>query len=258
MSYALITGASKGIGKAIAFDLAAKGYHLLLVARSEKLLNEVKAEIGRSHPTVQVAYRSADLSTSTSAQELFDWTQQQGISISILVNNAGYGLSGRFDSHPLEQHLNMLQVNCTTLIQLTYLFLPQLKQQKEAHILNIASSAAYQAVPYLSLYAASKSLVLSFSRGLRFELRKTGVNVTCVCPGATDTDFVNRAQIGEKARKTAEKVNMTPEEVGRAAVNAMFARKAEVITGVVNKVGGFLTWLLPKKVLEGGAARIYE
>jgi short-subunit dehydrogenase len=110
----------------------------------------------------------------------------------------------------------------------------------------------------LSLYAASKSLVLSFSRGLRFELRKTGVNVTCVCPGATDTDFVNRAQIGEKARKTAEKVNMTPEEVGRAAVNAMFARKAEVITGVVNKVGGFLTWLLPKKVLEGGAARIYE
>jgi short-subunit dehydrogenase len=152
----------------------------------------------------------------------------------------------------------MLQVNCTTLIQLTHLFLPQLKQQKEAHILNIASSAAYQAVPYLSLYAASKSLVLSFSRGLRFELRKTGINVTCVCPGATDTDFVNRAQIGEKARKTAEKVNMTPEEVGRAAVNAMFARKAEVITGVINKVGGFLTWLLPKKVLEGGAARIYE
>jgi short-subunit dehydrogenase len=258
MSYALITGASKGIGKAIAFDLAAKGYHLLLVARSEQLLNEVKAEIGRSHPTVQVLYRTADLSTSTSAQDLFDFTQQQGISISILVNNAGYGLSGRFDSHPLEQHLNMLQVNCTTLIQLTHLFLPQLKQQKEAHILNIASSAAYQAVPYLSLYAASKSLVLSFSRGLRFELRKTGINVTCVCPGATDTDFVNRAQIGEKARKTAEKVNMTPEEVGRAAVNAMFARKAEVITGVINKVGGFLTWLLPKKVLEGGAARIYE
>jgi short-subunit dehydrogenase len=258
MSYALITGASKGIGKAIAFDLAAKGYHLLLVARSEQLLSDVKAEIGRSFPTVQVAYRSADLSTSTSAQEIFDWTQQQGISISILVNNAGFGLSGRFDSHPLDQHLNMLQVNCTTLIQLTHLFLPQLKQQKEAHILNIASSAAYQAVPYLSLYAASKSLVLSFSRGLRFELRKTGINVTCVCPGATDTDFVNRAQIGEKARKTAEKVNMTPEEVGRAAVNAMFARKAEVITGVINKVGGFLTWLLPKKVLEGGAARIYE
>ncbi len=258
MSYALITGASKGIGKAIAFDLAARGYHLILVARSENLLSHAKQEIEGRHPAVKVLYRPADLSSGNAARQLFDWTQEQGVSVSILVNNAGYGLSGRFESHPLDAHLNMLQVNCTTLVQLTHLFLPQLRQQKDAHILNIASSAAYQAVPYLSLYAASKSFVLSFSRGLRFELRKSGVNVTCVCPGATDTDFVNRAQIGEKAKKTAEKVNMTPEQVGRAAVAAMFARRAEVITGAINKIGGFLTWLLPKKVLEGGAARIYE
>jgi short-subunit dehydrogenase len=84
------------------------------------------------------------------------------------------------------------------------------------------------------------------------------VNVTCICPGATDTDFVNRAQVGEKARKTAEKVNMTSEEVSKAAVDAMFRKKAEVITGTINKLGGFLTWLLPKTVSEGGAARIYE
>jgi hypothetical protein len=258
MSYALITGASKGIGKAIAFDLAARGYSLVLAARNEELLQQVKTEISRANPNVTILCRAVDLSTPTSAHDLFDWTQHQGLTISILVNNAGYGVSGRFDSQPLEQHLNMLQLNCTTLIQLTYLFLPQLKQQEEAHILNISSSAAYQAVPYLSLYAASKTLVLSFSRGLRFELGKTCVNVTCVCPGATDTDFVNRAQIGEKARKTAEKVNMTPEAVGKAAVAAMFDKKAEVITGALNKVGGFLTWLLPKKVMEGGAARIYE
>jgi short-subunit dehydrogenase len=257
MLYALVTGASKGIGKAIAFELAARGYHLLLVARSGDLLQQVKTEIVSKHP-VQIHHLSVDLSNSQAAQQVLDWSRQLGITVSVLVNNAGYGLSGRFDSLPLEQHLNMLQVNCTTLVQLTYLFLPELKQQKEAHILNISSSAAYQAVPYLSLYAASKSLVLSFSRGLRFELRKTGVNVTCVCPGATDTEFVNRAQIGEKARKTAEKVNMTPEQVGKAAVNALFGRKAEVITGTINKLGGFLTWLLPKNVLEGGAARIYE
>jgi short-subunit dehydrogenase len=257
MLYALVTGASKGIGKAIAFELAAKGYHLLLVARSGDLLQQVKTEINSKHP-VQIHHISVDLSNSQAAQQVLDWSRQLGMTVSVLVNNAGYGLSGRFDSLPLEQHLNMLQVNCTTLVQLTYLFLPQLKQQKEAHILNISSSAAYQAVPYLSLYAASKSLVLSFSRGLRFELRKTGVNVTCVCPGATDTEFVNRAQIGEKARKTAEKVNMTPEQVGKAAVSALFSRKAEVITGTINKLGGFLTWLLPKNVLEGGAARIYE
>ncbi len=257
MFYALITGASKGIGKAIAFSLAAKGYHLLLVARSENLLQQVKEDINTKFP-VHIHILPVDLSTADAAQKVFDWTTQQGFSVSILVNNAGYGLSGRFDSYPIQQHLDMLQVNCTTLVQLSHLFLPQLKQQKEAHILNIASSAAYQAVPYLSLYAASKSLVLSFSRGLRYELRKTSVNVTCICPGATDTDFVTRAQIGEKARKTAEKVNMTPDQVGKAAVNAMFSRKAEVITGAINKLGGFLTWLLPKKVLEGGAARIYE
>lgn len=257
MLYALITGASKGIGKAIAFDLAAKGYHLLLIARSENLLHQVKEEISSKH-AVQVDYLSADLSVPDAAQKVFDWTQHQGVSVSVLVNNAGYGLSGRFDSYSLDEHLSMLQVNCNTLVQLTYLFLPQLKQQRNSHILNIASSAAYQAVPYLSLYAASKSFVLSFSRGLRHELRKNGINVTCICPGATDTDFVNRAQVGEKARKTAEKVNMTPEEVGKAAVDAMFRKKAEVITGAINKLGGFLTWLLPKKVLENGAARIYE
>ena len=257
MSYALITGASKGIGKAIAFDLAARGYHLLLAARSEELLQQVSTEIKKNH-AVQIHCLPIDLSAADAAQSLFNWTTENGFPVSILVNNAGYGLSGLFESHPLDKHLNMVQLNCTTLVQLTYLFLPALKQQKEAHILNISSSAAYQAVPYLSLYAASKSFVLSFSRGLRYELRKTSVNVTCVCPGATDTDFGSRAQIGEKARKTAEKVNMTPEQVGEIAVNAMFSKKAEVITGAINKLGGFLTWLLPKKILEGGAARIYE
>lgn len=257
MSYAVVTGASKGIGKAIAFELAARGYKLVLIARSENLLKQVSEEIRASYP-VDIRYLSLDLSHADAPQKLFQWTVQQQLSVSILVNNAGYGLSGRFESYPLEQHLNMLQVNCGALVQLTYLFLPQLRQQKKAYILNIASSAAYQSVPYLSLYAASKALVLRFSRGLRYELRKTSVSVTCVSPGSTDTEFNQRAQVGEKAMKTAEKVFMTPEKVGKAAVAALFSRKAEVITGAINKLGGFLTWLLPKKVLEGGAARIYE
>lgn len=257
MSFALITGASKGIGKSIAENLAAKGYSLLLVARSEDLLKEVKKQI-ETTTKVEVRYFVIDLSSPSAAQQIFDWCTQQKISISVLVNNAGYGLSGAFESYPLEQHVNMIQVNCTTLVQLTYLFLPQLKIHPKAYILNIASSAAYQAVPYLSLYAASKSLVLSFSRALRYELRKTTISVTCICPGATDTNFNSRAKVGAKAMKTAQKVMMTPEQVGKAAVNAMFKRKAEVITGAINKVGGFLTWLLPKGVLEGGAGRLYE
>lgn len=257
MSFALITGASKGIGKAIAYELAGKGYPVLLVARSEDLLEAISKEI-KSLYKVEVRYKAIDLSAGTAPQELYNWCQQNTISISVLVNNAGYGLSGPFVSHPLDQLVNMIQVNCTSLVQLTYLFLPGLKQQSRSYILNIASSAAYQAVPYLTLYAASKSLVLSFSRGLRFELRKTNVSVSCVCPGATDTEFNDRAKIGPRAMKTAQKVMMTPEQVGKAAVVAMLAGKAEVLTGTVNKIGGFVTWLLPKSLLEGVAGRMYE
>jgi uncharacterized protein len=257
MSFALITGASKGIGKSMAFELAAKGYDLALVARSQDLLKQAAEEIKAEH-NVQVHFLALDLSSPTSAQEVFNWTKQNNFDISILVNNAGYGLSGAFQSYSLDQHVNMLQVNCTTLVQLTYLFLPQLKQQKQAYILNISSSSAYQAVPYLSLYAASKALVLQFSRGLRHELRKTSVSITCISPGATDTEFNTRAQVGAKAMKAAKKIIMTPDQVGKVAVDSMFKKKTEVIVGVVNKLGGFLSWLLPKKLVETTTANLYE
>lgn len=257
MPYALITGASKGIGKAIAFDLAAKGYNLALVARSKDLLHSVSEEIKAKH-NVQVFYLALDLSAPDAAREVFQWAIEKKFDTTVLVNNAGYGLSGAFESYPLEQHVNMLQVNCTALVQLTYLFLPQLKKQQQAYIMNIASSAAYQAVPFLSLYAGSKALVLYFSRGLRHELRRTSVSVTCISPGATDTEFNSRAQVGAKAMKAAEKVIMTPEQVGKVAVDSMFKKKAEVIVGVVNKLGSFLSWLLPKKLVETTTANLYE
>ena len=257
MSYALITGASKGIGKVIALELAAKGYPVAIVARSEDLLKQVANEIS-TRSKVDVKYLALDLSAPDAAKQVFDWTQRQNITVSILVNNAGYGLSGAFECYPLEHHVNMLQVNCTTLVQLTYLFLPQLKKHQQAYILNISSSSAYQAVPYLSLYAGSKALVLQFTRGLRHELRKTSVSVTCISPGATDTEFNSRAKIGPKAMKAAKKVMMTPEQVGKVAVDSMFQKKSEVIVGALNKLGGFLAWLLPKKVVETTTANLYE
>ena len=257
MPFALITGASKGIGKAMAFELAAKGYDLAIVARSGELLQQVKAEIEGKHK-VKVEYLATDLSTSTAASTVFNWASQNNFDISVLVNNAGYGLSGAFESYPLEQHVNMLQVNCTTLVQLTYLFLPQLKKQTQAYILNISSSSAYQAVPYLSLYAGSKAMVLLFTRGLRHELRKTSVSITCISPGATDTEFNTRAQVGPKAMKAAKKVIMTPEQVGKIAIESMFKKKSEVVVGALNKIGGFLAWLLPKKVVETTTANLYE
>jgi short-subunit dehydrogenase len=257
MEYALITGASKGIGRAIARELAGRGYNILLVARSEDLLQQLAGELS-SRNKIGVDWLALDLSVPEAPQTVYDWCRAKGYSVSVLVNNAGYGLSGPFEKYSLHEHWNMMQLNMNTMVGLTRLFLPDLRKQPRAYLLNVASSAAYQAVPKLSLYAATKSFVLAFSRGLHQELRDTSVSVTCVSPGATDTDFPNRAQLGEKGMKAAEKFNMSPESVAFIAVKAMLARKPEVITGLINKLGAAMAWLLPKTMVERTAMKIYE
>ena len=152
----------------------------------------------------------------------------------------------------------MLMVNIITLTKLTRLFLPGLQLQPAAFILNIGSTASYQAVPLLAAYAASKAYVLSFSRGLHRELKNTNVSVTCVCPGPTDTNFVNRANIGKKGQKAAEKFNMSPQTVAHIAVESLLRRRPEVITGGLNKLSAFFVWLLPKSVVEGVAQKLYD
>lgn len=257
MSFALITGASKGIGKAIALQLAARKKNLLLVARSETHLQQLCAEVEKGFG-ITAHYLALDLSQKEAAKHVFDWAQQNNYSIDTLVNNAGYGLSGTFDKYSLSEHLNMMQLNMNVLVELTYYFLPQLKKQPRAYILNIASSAAYQAVPFLSLYAASKSFVLQFSRGLHLELETSTVSVTCVSPGATDTAFVDRANVGTKGLELAKKFNMQPADVAKIAVDAMYKGKTEVITGFLNKLGAALVWLLPKRTIEKASAKIYQ
>ena len=257
MNYALITGASKGIGKAIAEELAARKLNLILVARSGALLEAVAKDIISKYK-VQVDYLATDLSSANAAQQVYNWCMERKYPIEILVNNAGYGLSGPFEKYTIAENTNMMQVNMIAPVQLCQLFLPLLKQQQKAYIMNIASSAAYQAVPYLSVYAGTKSFILSYSRGLRQELKKTSVSVTCISPGATDTDFVVRAQIGEKGLKTAGKVNMSANAVAKLAVESMLAGKTEVITGFINKLGAFFVWLLPKNLVEKTAMKIYE
>ncbi|MES2003434.1 MAG: SDR family oxidoreductase [Bacteroidota bacterium] len=256
MSYALITGASKGIGKAIAEELAARHSNLILVARSESLLQELAADLSARYH-IQADYIAIDLSEATAPARISNWVAEKGYAVNILVNNAGYGLSGPFDQYSAKEHRDMMQVNMQVPVELCSLLIPELKKQPKSYILNIASAAAYQAVPGLMVYAASKSFLLSFSRGLAFELKKTNVSVTVVSPGGTDTDFANRAKVGSKAVKAGEKLNMTPQAVAKLAVNAMFARKTETITGFINQLGTFLVWLLPKKLVETSAAGIY-
>ena len=258
MSTALITGASRGIGRALALGLAQRGYNLLLVARSENQLQELAQEVATKHQrTAQVL--ALDLTQPEAASQVATWAGQQAPGeLAVLVNNAGYGLWGRFEQLPLAEQLNMLQLNLNLPVQLTHALLPQLRQAGRGYILNVASTAAYQAVPSLTLYAASKAFLLSFSRGLRYELKGSGISVTCLSPGATATDFGNRAGMGAELQAVANKVSMTPAAVAAAGLQALFAGKAELIPGVLNKVSAGLTSVVPKGIVEKIAAGIYE
>jgi uncharacterized protein len=257
MKYALITGASKGIGRSLAFALAREKYNLLLVARSEDVLKELKELLSKY--SVDVHYLAIDLSLPDSSELIRKWYSDKKINISILVNNAGYGLWGNFDKLSLSNQNNMLQLNIFAVVNLTYEILPLLKANPKSYILNVASTAAYQAVPTLSLYAASKAFVLLFSRGLKFELKDTGVSVTCLCPGPTSTGFIKRAGMaGGIIEERAEKFSMDPDKVAEIALAGMFRGKAEVIPGIANKIGAMFASLAPKKLTEKITANLYK
>jgi hypothetical protein len=255
--YALITGASKGIGKEIAIELAKKKYDLILIARSASQLENTAKEINEKY-AVKVDFLATDLSASDSARDVFKWVEEKNYKVSVLVNNAGYGAAGDFEKFTIEQNRDMMNLNMITLTEMCQVFLPMLKRHTEAYILNIASSTAYQALPQMAIYAATKIFVLNFSRALKYELKDSSVSVTCISPGATDTNFNERADIPAKARKAAEKVAMTPQEVAKISVEAMFAGKTEVIPGFINKLAAFLAWIAPKGITEKVAAGIYE
>jgi short-subunit dehydrogenase len=257
MPTALITGASRGIGRAFAAELARRGYNLLLVARSSAQLEEVAAEL-RQQFKVQAAVLAQDLAAPYAVETVAEWAGSQTQELAVLVNNAGYGLWGRFEDLALEEQQNMLQLNMHVPVVLTHRLLPTLRRQPRAYILNVASTAAYQAVPTLTLYAASKAFLLSFSRGLRYELRETGVSVTCLSPGATTTDFADRAGMSAGLQETANKVSMTPAQVAQAGIEAMLSGEAELIPGALNKISSKLTGLVPKSLTEKIAAGIYE
>jgi short-subunit dehydrogenase len=258
MSYALITGASKGIGREIAIELARRKYDIFLVARSENLLTELSTNIIKEHG-VKCTYVAADLTTDSGIEKVVSTFLTLKSELSILVNNAGYGLWGSFADTSLEETNSLIRINVNLPVTLSYRLIPELKKSKQSYILNIASTTAYQAVPKLAVYAACKSFMILFSRGLRYELRKTNISVTCVSPGTTDTNFMDAAGMhSEHIRKKADKVKMTPSAVARFAVKSMFSKKAEAIPGWINKISVALIPFTPKALTEKIAAGIYE
>ncbi len=255
MKQAIVTGASKGLGKAFAHLLASQGFDLLLVARSEKLLKE-EAEVIAKQYGVKVNALSLDLSEFDSITSVITWCSQHQFKPSVLINNAGYACWGYFDKIELHQHQQMMQVNMSALVSLTHGLLPMLKETKQGFILNVASTAAFQAVPSMVLYAASKAFVRSFSRGLRYELRNTNISVTCLCPGPISTNFIQQAGM-EAMQETARKFEMPAEEVARKGLRAMFNRKAEYIPGLINFLTVKASTILPDALLEKIAGNVY-
>jgi len=247
-SYAIVTGASKGIGREISALLAKKGYKLILVARSAAELEELAAQLPG-----EALHFAIDLSEVGAAKRVAEFCKN--LPVSILVNNAGYGLWSNFEESDIGQQLNMLQLNINAVIELTYYLLPQLKKQP-SYILNVSSTAAYQAVPTLASYAASKAFVLSFSRALRVEL-KGMVSVSCLCPGPTDTGFAKRAGMDSLA-EFAEKFNMRPDEVAKIGLEGMFNQKAEIIPGFLNKLSATGSRYINKSLIERITASLYK
>ena len=227
------------------------------MARSEDQLTALAQEIGTRHQR-QAHVLATDLAAPGAAETVAAWALAQTDQLAVLVNNAGYGLWGRFEQLGLAGQQDMLQLNMHLPVALTHALLPALHRAPKGYLLNVASTAAYQAVPSLTLYAASKAFLLSFSRGLRYELKSSNVSVSCLSPGATTTSFADRAGMGAELQATANKVSMTPEAVAEAAVAGLLAGEAEIIPGVLNKVSAGLTSVVPKGLVERIAAGIYE
>lgn len=256
MAYALITGASGGIGLALARELASQKHDVLLIARSGDILRrnceEIKSKFG-----VLADCLALDLSRPEVAFEVKDWLTGKGYNIDILINNAGYGSWGALKDIPREELNNMMHLNMQTLADFCKIFLPDLEKQKKAYILNVSSTAAYQAVPTLTTYAATKAFVLFFTRGLRHEMKGTNVSVTCLSPGATSTGFIDRANLG-MLKERAEKFSMKAEDVAKIAIKGMFAGRAEIVPGLINWISVKLVGHLPKGLTEQIAAGLYK
>ncbi len=218
-----------GIGAAFARKLAARGRNVLVVARSEDKLTQLCNELGRLSG-IRAHYLALDLLKPDAPAQLFEETQRRELVVDTLVNNAGFGSMGDFAGLDLKRELEMFDLNIKALVDLTYRFLAPMRKRKQGTILNVASTAGFQPVPYMATYAATKAFVLSFSEALWEENRQHGVHVMALCPGVTDTEFFAAANMERPPMRTIQ----TAEEVVETALRALDQRKSSVISGWAN------------------------
>ena len=243
-SWAIITGASSGIGKALALEFAAGGFNLLLTSRNQAALTEVAARCQEKHH-VETEVIAADLSCPDSLNTVIEALRSTPRHYEVLVNNAGFGIHGDFASTDIGQNIQLVNVQLAAALQLTRVVLPEMITRRSGRILNVASVYSFSPVPFQSVYAACKAFLLSFSCALQNEIKGTGVTVSLFCPGVTQTEFRTRAGIGQKRKDSG----MTAEAAARIAYRETLRGKHIVVPGLVNRLYVFFAHVLPVQMI---------
>jgi short-subunit dehydrogenase len=244
MTTTLITGASSGIGEAFARKLAAQGHDLMLVARSEDKLIALCNELGLNH-NVRAQYFVADLSQPESPARLFAETSERSLEIDLLINNAGFGSMGEFATLDLQRELNIIDLNVRSLVELTHLYLQPMRERKGGSIINVASTASFQPVPFMATYAATKAFVRSFSEALWEENRSFGIKVLALCPGVTETGFFEASRM----KRPPGRIVQTSAEVVDVALRALKRGKSAVISGWPNRIAVETERVVPRSLI---------
>jgi len=262
MGYTLITGASGGIGGAVASKLAARKHNLILVARNTEKLIEISNQL-RSQFGVVVEFITADLTRPDASREIYNQTQSNKWEIDILINNAGIGSGGEFASLSMQSELDLLQLNNASMVSMTHLFMQPMRERKIGTIINVSSMTAFMPVPYMATYAASKVFVRSFTEALTEECKPYNMHVMLFAPGLTKTNFNESAGINnEKAAGLSSDyetaASQTPEEVADELVQALTAKKHFHVSGSNNRFGALMLAMFPNAVIARYMARSYR
>ncbi len=251
---ALVTGASYGIGEAFARRLASDGANLILTARSLDRLDALANDLSARY-SVNINVIESDLALPTSPDEIFRETEARGIDVDLLINNAGFGAVGDFVDLPLVRQLEMIQVNVNALVALSHLYLQPMIERRAGAIIQVASTASFQGVPYMTVYAATKAFVLCFSEGLWIECKEYGVRVLALCPGPTATQF--QAVAGTSRRRNPQKMQR-PEEVVEVGLKALTEERGVVISGFSNRAMVTAERFIPRSMVTQIAAKVFR
>lgn len=253
---ALVTGASVGIGRELAREFAAHSHDVILVARDRDALEALAGTLEGRHG-IKATVFVFDLADAGSPQRLYDAVVAEGLEVDVLVNNAGFGLGGAFADTDIERELDMIQVNIASLVQLTKLFMQPMLKRRQGRILNVGSTAGFQPGPYMSVYFATKAFILSFSQALDEELRNTGITVTCLCPGATATEFAKRAGITQTRLFSLTGVD-DPADVARYGFAATMRGERIAIPGLKHKMMVQAERAIPRSIVTRLSRMVQE